>query len=352
MSAQIKIDPETGEIINHELTVVIDNAPSISLDVSKVAEYHNNPKGLAAIIKDQAGFAVFDIGSKKGREACASHAAKIIRCITPAAKESQRLAEEAKKVTKQDLAFRNEFEKEIRAIAAAVRAPLTEYEEFVAAQAEIERLAEEARLAEIQYLSAWQEAIDYDELFTLRREKAEAEAEKLRLERKLDQANKTAFAKENADGYQALFADMRELRERPIEEFKVIVLSRVAKQKANNEEKTEALRLKIQQEEEAKALAKVKLEQAEIEHKRLEALKVTDIPSYEIEFNPDFEPEVTAENLHQSIDTILEEPTMFGYSAGDVALGLAFWERVDDINNAKALIIWAAGELQKVKGDL
>lgn len=177
--AQLMVDPETGEIIPTAIMVSASKAPAIALDINEVKVYHKEPEKLVEMIREQAGYAVFDVSTEKGRAECRSHAANIIRCIAPALNASKALAEEAKLVVKRDLAFRKVFEDGVREIAAFHRKPLTEYEEEQERIKEAARLAEEARLAAEQYLKDWQDAIDYDELFTLRRAKEEAERKAL-----------------------------------------------------------------------------------------------------------------------------------------------------------------------------
>lgn len=180
----IKVDPETGEIIPENVMVRVETAPAISIDISYVAEYHKEPQKLIDMISQQAGFTVFgDMQDKKQRKACASHAASIIRCITPAADESKRMASEAKKIVNQDLSFRRDFEAGVREVAAFHRKPLTDWEEEQA-RFEAEQLAkEEARLAAEKLEIDHQDAIDFDELFTLRKQR-EIELERVRLEAK------------------------------------------------------------------------------------------------------------------------------------------------------------------------
>lgn len=180
----IKVDPETGEIIPENIMVRVETAPAISIDISYVAEYHKEPQKLIDMISQQAGFAVFgDMDDKKQRKACASHAASIIRCITPAADESKRMASEAKKIVNQDLSFRRDFEAGVREVATFHRKPLTDWEEEQS-RLEAEQLArEEARLAAEKLEIDHQDAIDFDELFTLRKQR-EIEAERVRLEAK------------------------------------------------------------------------------------------------------------------------------------------------------------------------
>ena len=174
----LEVNTETGELIPQIIMVSDIKAPAISIDVSNVLTYHKEPGKLVKLIADQAAYATFDISTKAGRDACKSHAANIIRCISPAINESKRMAADAKKVVNQDISFRREFENGIRELAAYHRKPLTEWEE------EQERIKqeEENRLRKIeeekQYLIDWQDAIDYNELFDLRKAK-QAEDERL-----------------------------------------------------------------------------------------------------------------------------------------------------------------------------
>jgi hypothetical protein len=183
MSA-VMIDEETGEMIASNVMVRVESAPAISIDLSLVATHHKEPQKLVDLINQQAGFVVFgDMQDKKQRKACASHAASIIRCITPAADESKRMASEAKKVVNQDLAFRRDFDAGVRDVAAFHRKPLTDWE-TEQAKLEAEQLArEEARLAAEKLELDHQDAIDFDELFTLRKQR-EIELERVRLEAK------------------------------------------------------------------------------------------------------------------------------------------------------------------------
>jgi hypothetical protein len=230
--AKLQVDPETGEIIQQTVMVSASKAPAIALDINEVTVHHKEPEKLVDMIRSQAGFAVFDVSHEKGRAECRSHAANIIRCIAPALNASKALAEEAKQVVKQDLEFRRVFEQGVREIAAFHRQPLTEWEAEQERIKELNRLAEESRLAAEQYLKDWQEAIDYDELFTLRKEK--------------EDAARKAFEAKIAEEERALF-------EREVEA------------------RLEAERMRIQSEEEAKAAAKLKAEQDRIERERLDA---------------------------------------------------------------------------------
>lgn len=84
---------------------------------------------------------------------------------------------------------------------------------------------------------------------------------------------KKVFLNENCDGYQFLFNDLQSIIYKQSDDFQLIANTRIKDHKASEEAKAEVLRLKIQQEEEAKAIAKVKLEQAEQSEKDRKALE-------------------------------------------------------------------------------
>ena len=171
---------ETIEYLEEGCDTPDINLPAIQIDVNDVKLYHTQPEKLVAIIKQQAGSFVFDISNTKGRNACRSHAATIIRCITPALNTSKSIAAEAKKVIDADLNFRKNFESGVRAIAEATRKPLTEWEaeqdrlEQERLRLEAEALEKE-RLAK-QYQDDWSAALVEDELFEFRKEKAARDA--------------------------------------------------------------------------------------------------------------------------------------------------------------------------------
>lgn len=154
----------------------IENLPVISLDISLVEKHHHEPNVLSDLIKNQVGSLVFDMEKAKGREACRSHAAQIIKCIKPALDASKALALEAKKVIDKDLTFRKEFEKCIREIADGVRQPLTAWEyqqKMIAAKLQAEKeLIERKNREQAEYLQAFDSALQENELFDLRKEKA------------------------------------------------------------------------------------------------------------------------------------------------------------------------------------
>jgi hypothetical protein len=161
--------------------------PRVNLDIELVKKYHANPEELVKIIQQQAGNFVFDMATSKGRDACRSHAAQIIKCISPALSASKQIAEEAKRIIKADLDFRKPFEAGIRQLAENVRRPLTEWEaeqerlaawdEALAIEAERQEAARlEAELKAAEYQIAHALALEINELFDLRKEKAEREA--------------------------------------------------------------------------------------------------------------------------------------------------------------------------------
>jgi colicin import membrane protein len=190
--AKIQIGKDTGEIIPQNVMVETQKAPAIFIDINEVKVFHNNPQGLIDKINNQAGYIVFDVSTAKGRDECRKHASSIIRCIAPALEASKALATEAKKVVQQDVNFRREFENGVRAIAAYHRKPLTEFEEEQERIKEELRLEEEKRIADEKYLKDWSEAIDYDELFTLRCEKA-------KIERKAEEQRKVEEERERIE---------------------------------------------------------------------------------------------------------------------------------------------------------
>lgn len=241
--AKLNIDPETGEIIPANVMVPAASLPSIIIDISDVQKYHKEPEKLVEIISNQAGYAVFDVSHGKGRDECRSHAANIIRCISPAINASKAMAEDAKKVVKQDLEFRNKFEAGIRELAAYHRKPLTEWEEEQSRIKEAARLEELKRFEEEHYLLDWQDAIDFDELYTLRKEKEAEQKRAAEAQREADEQ-----ARIEREVVERLEAERQRIRQE--EEAKA---RQEAEAKIRAEQ--EAERLRIQEEE---RLAKLK----------------------------------------------------------------------------------------------
>lgn len=257
----MKIDQETGELIAENIMPLTDKAPSIILDVSEVAKYHTEPMKLVEKINAQAGYMVFDVTNKKGRDACRAHAAQIIKCIAPACKESTRLADEAKKVVNQSINFRKMFEAGVREIAEYHRKPLTEWEKEQERIAEQERIFAEKMEAMRIYQLDWDDAIAYDELFTLRKEKAALEAEAAALKKLQEQ-----------DEYEKQLQAQAIIKERERHEQEIEKLKR----------EQEEQRLKIQHEEEAKARKKDEAEKIE-QAKKAEAEKIEQAKIDELE---------------------------------------------------------------------
>ena len=179
--AKVNVNPETGEIEQGFAVVEIENTLPITVSETEVVEHYFNPQKIIDLISEKAGSPVFDTSTKKGRDECKSHAFKIIRCITPIAEISKSKAADAKKIVNQDTSFRRITEEGIRKLAAIHRQPLTEWEEEQAAiKAEAERIEAE-RLAELKYLQDWDDALAFNELFDLRKEREAIEREKARI---------------------------------------------------------------------------------------------------------------------------------------------------------------------------
>jgi len=259
MSA-VMIDEETGEMIASNVMVRVESAPAISIDLSLVTTYHKEPKKLVDLINQQAGFVVFgDMQDKKQRKACASHAASIIRCISPAADESKRMAAEAKKIVNQDLSFRRDFDTGVREVAAFHRLPLTVWE-TEQSRLEAEQLAREAaRLAAEKLELDHQDALDMDELRTLRKAKEAA----------VEQARLAAKAIEDKRLFDEAVAKQLEAQRLQIE------AEATRKAEAQQAAKLEAERAKIRLEEQTR------LADAELERKaRLEVELSRQEPSF------------------------------------------------------------------------
>lgn len=88
---------------------------------------------------------------------------------------------------------------------------------------------------------------------------ADAEAKEIRA--------KLAWCKENAEGYGFLFNDLQQIIVKPMDDFKLLVQTRIADHKKAEEANLEAERMRIRQEEEAKAQAKAQAESVAPEEK-------------------------------------------------------------------------------------
>jgi len=251
MSA-LKIDPETGEILPQNIMAKTETAPAIIIHISDVEKYHAEPEKLADMISAQAGFMVFDVSNDKGRKACASHSMSIIKCITPANNASIALAAEAKKVINKDIYFRKTFESCLREVAAYHRKPLTEYETEQKRIKDEQDERERLRLEEANYLIDWDDALNLDELFVLR--KAKAEADRIESKRLKAIEDKRLF-------HEAVIKQAETLR---------LQIESEAKSKAEAEQaaKLEAERAKVRAEELAKINEEMRLRQVEFDKKQ------------------------------------------------------------------------------------
>jgi hypothetical protein len=292
---QLLVDKETGELLPVNVMVKADKAPAIVIDINDVVIYHNDPDKLVSKIRDQAGFAVFDVGNEKGRAACRSHAANIIKCISPAINASKALAADAQKVVKQDIAFRKYFEESVREIAEFHRKPLTEYENEQKRIELEQKELEEKRLADEKYLADWDDAINFNELYDLRKERELANklvAEKAEQERRAKEIAYQLEAqriKSEQDAKDALArAEQKRLDDlaKAEKEKQLAVANEQARAKCEAEEKERAINEQIEQERLAKIAAEHKALNAPDKDKLLELCKQIElikIPSVGVE---------------------------------------------------------------------
>jgi hypothetical protein len=237
----------------------------VALDITEVKKYHSEPEKLIEKINQQASHDVFDVETKQGRDACRSHAALIIKCITPAINASKELAADAQKVIKADLNFRKKFESGVREIADFHRQPLTEYEEE-------QKRIEEAKKAEEQFHADWAFAIEYNELDTLRKEKAKAEAIAAAKRAKKEQEERDERIRQQAKIEAEQAAERQRLRAEAESKAK---LERAEREAREAVERAERQKIEAEQAAERQKLAAEKqVEQAAIdERKRIEAQK-------------------------------------------------------------------------------
>ncbi|MGZ5053335.1 MAG: hypothetical protein ACXWAT_00170 [Methylobacter sp.] len=263
MSAVLEVDKETGEIIPQSVMLKTDKAPAIVIDINDVALYHSEPDKLVEKIRVQAGYAVFDVSTAKGRDACRSHAANIIKCIAPAMNASKALAADAQKIIKQDLSFRKYFEDSVREIAAYHRQPLTEYEAEQKRIEDEQKALEEQRQAEAKYLADWDDAINLNELHDLRKE---VELARKKEEEAQEQARREQEIKDRLEAQRLQDEENARLALAQAEQKRLDDLARAERDK---QQAIEAERARVQLEAEAKERA----EQERIEAERLEKLE-------------------------------------------------------------------------------
>ena len=235
------------DLQSHVITPII-NLPAITLDISEVAINLHTPEKLVDKIRTQAAnVGVFDMSTEKGRDACRSHAATIIKCITPALNESKSLASSAKKVIADDLNFRKQFENGVREIAAMHRAPLTEYEQIqkdiADKKARDERIEAERVENERLFSLLLEEAHVTNDRFDIDRERAEIAAmkkaeqdEKDRIVREAELVEQGKLAAELANK-QAMEKAEREKLEAEQREQQAVENARIAKETAELLEK-------------------------------------------------------------------------------------------------------------------
>lgn len=118
-----------------------------------------------------------------------------------------------------------------------------------------------------------------------------------------DIRNKQAWLKENADGFQFLFADIQTIIHKQMDDLQMLAKSRIAEHKAAEAAKLEAERARIQAEEETKAREKVAKEAAEIA--RIEIAEAQ--RKYEIELS---QTDVVETVIMKPVDHIEEPLTM------------------------------------------
>jgi colicin import membrane protein len=275
----LNVDQETGELLPATVMVKVERPPAIVIDIDDVRKYHHTPETLIDKIRSQAAYAVFDVGTEKGRAACRSHAANIIKCISPALNASKAMAVEAQKIVKQDLAFRRVFETAVREIADYHRKPLTEYEQEQE-RIKAEQLArEEKRMADMQYELDWDDALHLDELFTLRAEKrkaeehAAAESRAIEQQRRFDEAVAQRLAAE-----QQRMQQEAEARAQKIIRDEAQRLAALERQKAKEAQARVDLELRVRAEERAKADEAGRI-QAESAARRQETVSKQDKPT-------------------------------------------------------------------------
>ena len=113
----------------------------------------------------------------------------------------------------------------------------------------------------LKKLSAMQEAVDT----ALRNGKFEAD------QMAKDIRAKLTWCKDNAAGHSALFPDLQQLVAKPMDDFQLIITSRIKEAKEREEARIEAERQRIQSEEEAKARVKIEAEQRAIAEEKAKA---------------------------------------------------------------------------------
>jgi len=162
--------------------------PVILLQEQEIILNHKEPQKLIELVRiqSQVDTLVFDMSVKKDREDCRSLNAKVIKCIKPAVEISKKLAEEAKKVVAQDVAFRKTFESGVREIADKIKQPLVEYENAIEQENALKQEQERLKQERIKLESDWELAIymnkDWDAQTAQRESERKLEEERLKNE--------------------------------------------------------------------------------------------------------------------------------------------------------------------------
>jgi colicin import membrane protein len=267
MSAVLEVDKETGEIISQSVMFKTEKAPAIIIDINDVSLYHSEPDKLVEKIRTQAGYAVFDVSTEKGRSACNSHYVSIIRCIAPGLNASKALAADAQKAIKRDLYFRKYFEESVREIAAYHRQPLTEYEAEQKRIEDEQKALEEQRISEAKYLIDWNDAINLNELFDLRKE---VEFRRKQEEEAQDQAMREQEIKERVEAQRQQDEENARIALEQAEQKRIYDLAKAEREK-QEAVASEQAKAKYEAEEkeriEAERLAMIEIERLEVERK-------------------------------------------------------------------------------------
>ena len=141
-----------------------DNLPDLLRDVDLKATITNEEKLDALLAKMRKGVesTVFDMGEKKGRDACRSLAAKIVKSKAPLDDAGKAVIEDAQKIVAAGNKLRKKARDEITSIAEMARKPLTDWE---AEQKKIEA-DRDALHARIIYLGEPARGVPLDDLKT------------------------------------------------------------------------------------------------------------------------------------------------------------------------------------------
>lgn len=210
-------------------------------------------------LKTDDDFAVAEAESKLGRETakrCKLTAKAVVDQIMPVSEVVRTLEEYAAKfdalALKQEKAVK--LEKEVRKASLIADAREKFYAHTAVLQAEIKEVSLViaspdfvAAIKGLKLLSSMQDALDT----ALANGKIATDAIAKDIRTKL------AWYKENAAGYEFLFADLQSIIQKPADDFQMLVQNRIDQHKMDEARKLEAERARIQAEEQRKAEEKV-----------------------------------------------------------------------------------------------